>query len=279
MNINESKFKLFLSEFTQKYPQFSNQKDLNYIFAGSFALNCYHFADNEIEIMTRKNDKEFITQNTTEISDYNKKLLAQRVKTVGDMDIVLLSKKYQEMSSRFELNFDNSNYKELFTDSQINYGKEDYKESIRIDGVKLTKDNVTKVKIGDNFFIVESPKNLLADKTIYTMRQLQQRIGGVEKTKNSLKDLYILSQLSTQLFTQEDIQNSFVREIENIIKLHKKEGMALDYFTQNIGRLKEVMHEYCGDKLQEIEKLLEQAIVIYRKKTEIPYRSSYEEIM
>ena len=124
---------------------------------------------------------------------------------------------------------------------------------------------------------MESPKDLLADKTIYTMRQLQQRIGGVEKTKDSLKDLYILLQLSTQLFTQEDIQDSFVREMKNVIKLHEREGIALDYFTRNIGMLKKVMHEYCGDKLQEIEKLLEQAISIYCKKTEIPYQRSYEE--
>lgn len=277
MSINESKFKLFLSEFTKKYPQFSNQGDLNYIFTGSFALNCYHCADSEIEMMTRKNEKEFITQNTAEISDYNKKLLAERVRPAGDMDIILLSEEYQEMASRFELNFDNSNYKELFTGSQINYGKEDYKESIKIDEIKLQKDNVTRVKIGDVFFITESPKDLLADKTICTMRQLQQRIGGVQKTKDSLKDLYVLLQLSTQLFTQEDIQNSFVEEIENIIKLHEREGIALDYFTRNIGMLKKVMHEYCGDKLQKVEKLFYQGIALYRKKIEIPYQRSYEE--
>lgn len=277
MSINESKFKLFLSEFTKKYPQFSNQRELNYIFTGSFALNCYHCADSEIEMMTRKNEKEFTTQNTDEISDYNKKLLAERVRPVGDLDIVLLSKEYKEMASRFELNFDNSNYKELFTGSQINYGKENYKESIKIDGIKLPKNDVTRVKIGNDFFIIHSPKELLADKTICTIRQLQQKIGGVQKTKDSLKDLYILLQLSTQLFSRDDIQSSFVREIENLIKSHEREGIALDYFTRNIGMLKEVMHEYCGDKLQEIEKLLEQAILIYRKKTEIPYQRSYEE--
>lgn len=277
MSINESKFKLFISEFTKKYPQFSNQKELNYIFAGSFALNCYHYADSEIEIINRKNEKGFVVQRVAKISDYNKKILAERVRIVGDMDIVLLSKEYQEMASRLELNFDNSNYKELFTDSQMNYGKEDYKESIIIDGVKLPKDNVTRVKIGDDFFIMESPKDLLVDKTIYTMRQLQQRIGGKDKTKNSLKDLYCLLQLSTQLYTNEEIQNSFVGEIENVIKLYEIEGITLDYFTRNIGLLKDEMRKYCGDKLQEVEELLEQAISSYRKKAETTYRLSYEE--
>ncbi len=275
--MNESKFKLFISEFTKKYPQLSNKGELNYIFAGSFALNCYNYADNKIEIMTRKNEKDFITQYSSEISKYNKKILSERVRTVGDMDIVLLSEEYKEMAKKFQLNFDISNYTELFTDSQMNYGKENYKESIRIDGINLTKDNIAKVKMENDFFMLESPRDLLADKTIYTTRQLQQRIGGEEKMKNSLMDLYSLLQLSTQLHTNEEIQSSFVGEIENVIKSHEKEGIELDYFTRNIWLLKDVMHKYCGNKLQEVEKLFEQAISTYRKKTEIPYQPTYEE--
>mgnify|MGYP000758722967 CR=1 FL=1 len=275
--MDETKFKLFISEFTKKYPQFSNQEELNYIFAGSFALNCYHYADSEIEIMNKKDEEGFIVQRTAEISDYNKKILEQRIRTAGDIDMILLSKEYEELASRFQINFDISDYKELFSEMQMNYGKEDYKESIKIDVVKLEKDNSTKVKIGDEFYILESPKNLLATKIIYTIRQLQQRIGGEEKTKNSLKDLYCLLQLSTQLYSQEEIQNSFVTEIENVIKLHEREGIALDYFTRNIGLLKDEMRKYCADKLQGVEELLEQAISRYRKKTEIPYQPSYEE--
>lgn len=73
---------------------FYNFQQINehYLFAGSFALNCYHYADSEIEIMNRKNEKEFIVQNVAKISDYNKKILAERVRPVGDMDIVFFKR-------------------------------------------------------------------------------------------------------------------------------------------------------------------------------------------
>lgn len=277
MSIDESKFRLFLTEFTKRYPQFSDKGELNYIFAGSFALNCYHCLDNQIQIMEKDEEENYYIKNTNTISSYNKRILKERAKPMGDLDLLFASEEYERKAMQFGINFNIEGYRDIFIKSSINYGKEPYKESISIDGIKMRKEGVCQMKLGDNIFMVATPEAQFSNKLLYTIRQLQQGIGGIEKTKDNLKDIYVLLQLSNQIHTKDDIVNSIVVGIENTIKSHEREGIALDYFTRNIIGLKQVMHKHCGDKLQEVERLFEEAISAYRKKTEIPYQPRSEE--